>query len=313
MDPAKVRNIAILGAGVMGNSIAQVFAQHGYIVKLYDLKQQALERALKLINSTLKTLVDVERLSSQEISAIIDHIHPTTDLALAVKGADFVIEAVFEDINVKKKLFSQLNDLCSNDTVLASNTSGLDIFSQVEVDNPERLVITHWFSPAHIIPLVEIVPGKKTSHEVIAFTQKLMGSLGKKTIVLKEFVPAFIVNRIQNAINKAVFEIIDNGWAKPEDIDLAVKNTLGIRLPVVGVAQALDFNGLDLIHTINVRLGIKSAFIGEKVEQGHLGAKTSKGIYDYGGRSEGEILRKRDDLYLKMLDYLETLNVFEPV
>jgi len=313
MGSDKVRNIAILGAGVMGSSIAHVFAQHGYVVKLYDLKQEVLEHALKLINSTLKTFVDVDRLSSQEISGIVDRIHPTKDLASAVKGADFVIEAVFEEPNVKKKLFSQLNDLCPKDIVLASNTSGLDIFNLAEIDNPERLIITHWFSPAHIIPLVEIIPGKKTSQEVVDFTQKLMENLGKKTIVLKEFVPAFIVNRIQNAINSAVFEIIENGWADPEDIDQAVKNTLGIRLPVVGVAQALDFNGLDLIHTINERLGRKSNFIAEKVEKGLLGAKTSKGIYDYGDRSEAEILRKRDDLYLKMLAHLEEIKAFEPV
>jgi 3-hydroxybutyryl-CoA dehydrogenase len=313
MDPDKVTNVGILGAGVMGISIAQVFAQHGYTVKLYDLKQEALERALHLINSTLMTLVDVEGLSSQEISAIMDRIHPTKDLASTVEDADFVIEAVFEEPSVKKKLFSQLSGLCSKDTVLASNTSGLDIFNLVEIYSPERLIITHWFSPAHIIPLVEIIPEKKTSQEVIAFTQKLLENLGKKTIVLKEFVPAFIVNRIQNAINSAVFEIIENGWADPEDIDLAVKNTLGIRLPVVGVAQALDFNGLDLIHTINERLGRKSTFISEKVEQGLLGAKTSKGIYDYGDRSEGEILKKRDDLYLKMLAHLEKIKAFEPV
>jgi 3-hydroxybutyryl-CoA dehydrogenase len=161
--------------------------------------------------------------------------------------------------------------------------------------------------------LVEVVPGKETSPEVINFTIELLQGLGKKTIVMKKFVPAFIVNRIQNTINRAIFEIVDNGWATAEDIDLAVKHTLGIRLPIVGIAQALDFTGLDLIRDINQVLGIQSAFIDEKVGQGQLGAKTSKGIYDYGELSEREVLKKRDDLYLKMLDYLKEINAFEPV
>ena len=141
----------------------------------------------------------------------------------------------------------------------------------------------------------------------------IMKRLGRSPIVMKKFVPAFIVNRIQNAINRAVFEILDNGWATAEDIDIAIKNSLGIRLPVVGVAQVLDFNGLDLINNINQRLGIKSAFLEEKVREGHLGVKASRGIYDYEGRSETELLRKRDELFMKMLDHLKKINAFEPV
>jgi len=215
--------------------------------------------------------------------------------------------------DAKKALFASLNQLCSQETIFSSNTSGLDIFNVVDVENPDRVVITHWFSPATIIPLVEVVPGEKTSHETIDLTVRLLEKVGRKPIVMKKFVPAFIVNRIQNAINKVVLEMLDNDWASPKDIDLAVKNTLGIRLPVVGVAQVLDFNGLDLIQSINQRLGIKSAFIEKKVKQGHLGAKTSKGIYDYGSRSEAEIQKKRDDLYFSMLDHLNRINAFEPV
>ena len=118
---------------------------------------------------------------------------------------------------------------------------------------------------------------------------------------------------IQNTINTAVFEMIDNGWATPEAIDKAVKYSLGIRLPVVGVAQSLDFAGLDLINTIFQRLGIQSPYLEEKVKKGHFGAKTSKGVYDYGGRPETEILKKRDALYLKLLKFLKEIDAFEPV
>lgn len=297
----------------MGNSIAQAFAENGYRVRLWSRSQQTLDRAITLIQSTLETMVTSGRISDHNAPKILDRICPTRDLAEAAEEADFAIETIAESPDAKKELFSRLNRLCSQDTIFSSNTSGLDIFNLVEVENQGRLVITHWFSPATIIPLVEVVPGEKTSHETIDLTVTLLERLGRKPIVLNKFVPAFIVNRIQNAINKAVLEMLDNDWASAEDIDLAVKNTLGIRLPIVGVAQVLDFNGLDLIQGINQRLGIKSAFIEEKVKQGHLGAKTSKGIYDYGGRSEAEIQKKRDDLYLSMLDHLKKIKAFEPV
>jgi len=309
----KVKNIAVLGAGVMGNSIALVFARYGYNVRLWSRTQQTIDRALGLIRSTLETMAGYGRVSEDKIPGIIARILPTTDLSKAAEEADFALETVAENPDIKKKLFAKLNELCSKNTVFSSNTSGLNIFDIVEVDNPGRLIITHWFSPASIIPLVEVVPGKETLPEIVTLTVDLMKSLEKKPIVMKEFVPAFIVNRIQNSINKTTFEILDNGWASPEDIDIAIKTTLGIRLPVVGIAQVLDFNGLDLINNINKRLGVNSSYLEDKVAEGHLGAKTSKGIYDYGGRSEAELCNKRDDLFYKMLDYLEKINAFEPL
>ena len=313
MNPEKVNNIAAIGAGVMGQSIAIAFAIADIDVTLVDVDGKVINRAMNLIESSLNTLANVGKISKDKIPSILSRINPSTDLREIVRDVDFVIEAVPEVANVKKEVFSHLDELCATDTVLASNTSGLDIFNIVEVNNPERLVITHWFSPAHIIPLVEIVPGAGTSFEVVTFTVKLMERVGKRPIVLKKFVPSFIVNRIQNAINKAVFEILENSWATPEDIDIAMKNTLGIRLPIVGVAQSLDFVGLDLILDINKHLGFDSSFIEEKVKHGCLGVKTSKGIYDYGDRGQAEILKKRDELYFKMLDHLEKIKAFEPV
>ena len=313
MDPKNVKSALVVGAGVMGHSIAQVFARAGIEVNLADLDGKILERAMNLVKSNLETLAEFGRVSGDEIPAILARIHPSTDLAAAAKGVDFALEAVAEVPDVKKKIFSQLEEFCPEDTVLASNTSTLDIFSIAEAKKPGRFVVAHWFAPPHIIPLVEVVPGPKTSPEVVTFTAKLMERLGKKTVVMKEFVPSFIVNRIQNYIGMAVFEILDNGWATPEEIDRAVKTSLGIRLPIVGVVQCLDFTGLDLLLDIMKSTGLEGPLIEEKVKQGHFGAKTSKGIYDYGGRSEVEILRKRDRLYLKTLDHLERIKAFDPV
>ncbi len=313
MDPENVKQVAVIGAGVMGHSIAQVFAQAGIQVHLVDLKNDFLTHALKLVRSNLQTLADCGRVSPQTIPAILDRIRPTTDLAAAVKKVDFVLEAVVEIPEVKKKVFAQLEAACSEDVVLACNTSGLEIFKIIEVKNPSRVVVTHWFAPPQIIPLVEVVPGPSTAPDVLQFAAGLMERIGKKPLVMKQFIQRFIVNRIQNAMFRAALEMITKGWATPEQVDLAVKTSLGIRLPIVGVVQSLDFTGLNLIHDMTKGTGAENPLIEEKVRQGHLGVSTSKGIYDYGGRSEEEILRKRDLLYLKILDFLGGLEAFKPL
>jgi 3-hydroxybutyryl-CoA dehydrogenase len=313
MNPNDVKIAAVVGAGAMGHSIAQVFAQAGIEVNLVDVNQGSLEHAIELIKSNLSVLVEFNRVAKKEVTAVLKRIHTSTDLGEGAKGVDFVVEAVPEIPQVKKEVFSQLDEACSKDTVLASNTSGIDIFGTVEVGNPERLIITHWFAPPHIIPLVEVVPGEKTSAEVISFAAGLMQRLSKKPMILKKFTRLFIANRIQNAIGAAMLKLLDEGWASPADIDFAVKNSIGIRLPIVGVAQNYDFTGLDVVLDIIKSLGRDNDLLEEKVKRGELGVKTSKGFYDYRGCSETEILKKRDRLLLKMLDHLEDMNAFEPV
>jgi len=313
MDYNDVKRAVVVGAGVMGHSIAHVFAQVGIEVNLVDLDETVLEHAMDLIKTDLETLAEFKKISGDDIPGILARIHPSTDLAGGADGVDFAIETVLEIPDVKRKVFSQLDQFCPGDTVIASNTSSLDIFNIAQITRPERLVVAHWFAPPHIIPLVEVVPGPKTSQEVVELTANLMKRLGKKTVIMKEFVPAFIVNRIQHSISRAVWEMLEKGWATPEEIDLAIKLSLGIRLPIVGVVQTTDFTGLDLIYDIMKGEGSISPLVEEKVKQGHLGVKTSKGVYDYGSRSEVEILKKRDRRYLKLLDHLERMEAFEPV
>jgi 3-hydroxybutyryl-CoA dehydrogenase len=313
MDSQNLKTILVVGAGLMGNSIALVFSRAGFHVSLVDVDQKVLHRAVGLIESGLDTLAEFQKIPKEDIPSILFRIRPSTDLEEMAKDADFVIEAVPEIPDLKKDVFSQLERLCPDDTVLASNTSGLDIFSIMDSKRPERFVITHFFAPAHIIPLVEVVPGPKTSPEVVNAAADLLKKAGKSPIVMKRFVPSFIVNRIQTSIGLVVQEMLEEGWASPEDIDRAVKLSLGIRLPIVGVVQTADFNGLDLVCDIFRSIGKESAFFEKLVEQGRLGVKASKGIYDYGGRSESDILKKRDMLFIKMLDYLKEINAFEPV
>lgn len=313
MDPKDVKRAVVVGAGVMGSSIAQVFAQAGIEVDLVDLDGKILDQAVKKIESSLNLLAEHGGSAGDEIEAILGRIHPSTDLAASARGVDFAVEAVLEVPEVKKEAFSRLDENCPEDTIIASNTSGLDIFDFAEVKRPERLLIAHWFAPPHIIPLVEVVPGPSTAPGAVAFTAALMERIGKKPVIMKGFTRAFIVNKIQNMIALAVFELLSSGLATPEDIDRAVKYSLGIRLPIVGVVQTMDFTGLDLVLDVMKSYGMSNPFIEERVEKGNLGAKTSKGIYDYGGRTELDILKKRDELYLEMLHHLEAIKAFEPI
>jgi 3-hydroxybutyryl-CoA dehydrogenase len=173
--------------------------------------------------------------------------------------------------------------------------------------------MAHWYAPAHIIPLVEVAPGPNTSVGSIEFTVALMERIGKVPVVMKRYVPGFIVNQIQFAYATAMFSLLGQELASPDEIDKAVKYSLGIRLPILGVVQSMDFNGLDTVSNILKKLKIDVPLIIKKVAEGHLGAKTSMGMYDYQGRSEEEILKKRDTLFLKMIDYLKDIRAFEPV
>jgi 3-hydroxybutyryl-CoA dehydrogenase len=313
MELDKIKRILVVGAGTMGHAIAQVYATAGFEVDLVDLNQKVLDNAMNKIKSNLSLLVEYKHVKSGEISNILNCIHPSTDLKVAAQNCDLVLEAVSEDRNVKREVFSQLNEFCSQDIILASNTSELNIFNVAKVKNPKRLVIHHWFHPPYIIPLVEIVAGRKTSSEVIDISFKLLEKIGKKPLILKKFTNAFVVNKIQQAINSAVFALLIQGIASPEEIDMAIKNTLGIRLPFAGVAQNLDFVGLDVVYDIIKNMGMDLMLLKDKVNNGQLGAKTSIGFYDYQGRTEAEILTKRDKLYLQMLDYLKKMNAFEPI
>jgi 3-hydroxybutyryl-CoA dehydrogenase len=313
MNPRRLRTVLVVGAGVMGHSIAQVFSQASIEVNLVDLDEGKLTHAMTIIQSNLDQFADYGRVSVKEIPEILGRIHPSTDLTAAAKDAAFVVEAVSEVPEVKQRVFSQLDEFCPPNTVLASNTSTLNIFKIARIKRPERLIVAHWFAPPHIIPLVEVAPGPNTRPEVVIFTAALMQRLGKRPLVLKQYVPALLVNRIQNAIARVVWEMLEKGWATPEQIDLAIKSSLGIRLPIVGVVQSLDFTGLDLAADIMQVYGAVSPVVAEKIAHGHLGAKTSKGMYDYGGRSEEEILATRDRKYLKMLELLERIQAFDPI
>jgi 3-hydroxybutyryl-CoA dehydrogenase len=296
----------------MGHALAQVFAQGGYAVWLVDVNEAVLAKARRLIASNLTTLVETGCFPQEEVPAALDRIRTTTRTEEAGRDADFVIEAVVEDIATKKDLFKTLERVCPAHAILASNTSYLNIFKFVETNRPENVLITHWFAPPHIVPLVEIVCGPQTSQATADTIRDLMLQLGKKPIVISKFLPGFIANRLQSALTQEVLFLIDNGYATPEDIDEAAKNSFALRTPIVGLVKRFDFAGLDLTQKILRNRQYeppqpvdRSPSVDRLVSQGKLGAKTGCGFYDYGNRTTEEITKERDVKLIRLREFLK--------
>ena len=310
----EIRNVTVVGAGTMGHSLAQVFAQGGCNVWLNDVKEGILERGKKLIASNLDTLIELEVVEKGQKGPILDRIRTTVKLEEAGKKADFVIEAIIEDGPAKKEMFSRLDKICPPGTILASNTSYMDIFKFVETRRPDKVLIAHWFAPPHIVPLVEVVRGPQTSQETVDTVKALMLKMGKKPIVISKFLPGFIGNRLQSALGNEVLHLLDNGYATPEDIDTATKASFALRMPILGLVKRMDFTGLDLSQKIisNAIYKIppqrtKSKSVDNLVEKGKLGVKTGSGFYEYGGRSTEEIMKERDIKLIKLREFLKKM------
>lgn len=307
-----IREAAVIGAGTMGHGLALVFARNGLPTRLADLDEAVLETAKRRIAAALETLVAEGMAAPAEIPAVLSRIRTTTRLEEACAGADFVLEAVVEQAEVKRALFADLDRLAPPQAILASNTSHLDLFSFVETGRPEKVLITHWFSPPHLIPLVEVVGGPQTSPETIAAVRALLCALGKKPVVLRRFLPGFLANRLQAALTQEALFLLENGYATAEEIDEAVKQSFALRTPFLGVIQRLDFAGLDLQQAIlRNRRYIppapieRAAAIDSLVARGRLGVKAGGGFYDYGGRTPEEIFRERDRRLIRLLRLLE--------
>jgi 3-hydroxybutyryl-CoA dehydrogenase len=311
-----IKQIAVVGAGLMGHGIAQSFAQKAYSVTLYDLNESILERALSQIRSNLETFVEVGFETKASIQEVLSQIRVSIDLQEAVKEAHFVIEAAPEDLMLKRSLFEVLEKYCLEDTVLASNTSTLPIDEIGDrVKRKERLVITHWFNPPHIVPAVEVVPGENTSTEALEITLGLLRKIGKKPIRILKQIPGFLVNRIQTAMFREILSLLEQGVATPEDIDAAVKESFGFRLAVIGPLQTMDMGGLDLIFK-----GIKYLYpfidrsidvqktLREKVERDELGLKTGKGFFQYEEKEAFALSRHSKDRDKRLLHLLKTLS-----
>jgi len=283
----EIARVAVLGAGLMGHGIAQVAAQVARSeVYITDVKQEFLHRGLEMIDDSLGRFVRKGELSESERTEVKNRIHATLSLKEALRDADLVIEAAPEKAQLKRRLFSEVDEIAPQRTIVASNTSSISITLLAKATKrPEKFCGIHFFNPPQLMKLVEIVRGEKTSDETIQTVKSFTEKMGKEPVVVKD-TPGFVVNRILvPALNEAVF-LVQEGVAEPADIDKAIK--LGLNWPV-GPLRLLDYIGLDTTLSIADVLSEKiddqkykaSSLLRQMVRKGLLGRKTGKGFYDW--------------------------------
>jgi 3-hydroxybutyryl-CoA dehydrogenase len=308
MKAEDIGNITLLGAGMIGNGLALHFAKAGYQVSLYSRTQQTIDKAIESTRSNLSLLLQ-KPAGSDEIEKIVGRIKSTTDLAKAVANAPIIIESVAENLKIKQDLFMELDEICPRETILATNTSVISI-SEIasKSKNRSRILGTHFWFPPYLIPLVEVIKGKDTSDAVMELTYQFMKKAGKHPIRCLKDVPGFVANRLQHALWREAISIVEHGIADAATVDEAIKNSIGIRLAVLGPVENADMVGLDLtlaIHnTVLKDLEASpnpSPLLQEKVKKGELGFKSGKGFYDKW--TQEDITRVRGNLLKYLIDY----------
>ena len=278
-----IKHVAVIGSGVMGHGIAQLYALAGFSVSLYDLQEELLHKAKASVEQSLDLLEKEGVITEQDKSSALERIVLTTDLQQAVAEADVITEAVPEVIELKWQLFAQLEQFAKPEAIIASNTSTFSIARLIEkAQSPHRFIITHFFNPAQLVPLVEIVRHEQTAEEVVTATVKLMERIGKAPVLLKKDVPGFIANRLQTALMREAFHLLEEGVASAEDIDTVMKAGIGFRWAFVGPIETADFGGLDTWQRVMDNLAPEldqsitaPQIISEHVNKGELGTKSA--------------------------------------
>ena len=290
-----MKNITVIGAGTMGNGIAHVFAQSGFAVNLVDVSQDSLDRGLKTIAGNLERMIAKEKISEADKTATLNNITTFTDTAEAVKNADLVVEAATENLDLKLKIFKQIDEAAPANAILASNTSSISITKIASVTNrPKQVIGMHFMNPVPVMTLVEIIRGYDTTDEVTNAIMEMSTKLGKTPVEVNDY-PGFIANRIlMPMINEAIYSLYE-GVAGVKQIDEVMK--LGMAHPM-GPLQLADFIGLDVCLSILEVLydGFKNPkyapcpLLVNMVTAGKKGVKSGEGFYDYSESKKAEKL-----------------------
>ena len=296
--------IAVIGAGLMGHGIAQVFALAGHDVTIYDSVQASLETAKARILANLKDLGDDQ--------SAVERVTPAGDLAQAVRVADYVVEAVLEDLPLKQKLFGEIEKNVRPDTILASNTSVIPITSIMQgLQKRERALGTHWWNPPYLVPLVEVIETKWTTPQAVDFTMKLHAAAGKKPAHVKKDVPGFIGNRLQHALWREAIALVAQGICDAETVDSVIKAAFGRRLAVLGPLENADMVGTDLTLAIHKTVlpdidsrPHPSPYLEKLVQDGKLGFKSGEGFRKWSPEQQ-------QALRLKVLQHLKNARTNE--
>jgi 3-hydroxybutyryl-CoA dehydrogenase len=285
-----IKTIGVLGAGTMGHGIAQVCAQAGYQLKLHDIKPELVEAGINKINKFLAGGVERKKMTHEEANAVLGSIKTTSDLSEVAKDVDLIIEAIVEDISIKKDVFKELYQICAENTIFASNTSAQSITEMaMATKRPDRFIGMHWFNPPQLMRGIEVIVTEKTAEETLESMLKLCRKLDKEPGVCKDS-PGFIVNRLLQIWYNESLNMFDEGIAQPKDIDTALKVAYGFRM---GPFELRDMVGMDVAlasTTTHYRELMREQFkpprcLIMKVKAGELGRKTGRGFYEYEAKS----------------------------
>ena len=289
MQPKDVDRVAVVGAGLMGHGIALQFALGGRDVWLNDLTEDALSRAMDSVRTSMGTLQAVGLVDGDAAAQALERVHTEVSLDKALSGAGLVIEAVFEDLDLKRSVFKRLDAVSGGAAILASNTSSF-MASQLapETEHPERVVVANWWNPPYLLPLVEVVPGPNTASETVDTLCGILSAVGKSPVVLRKESLGFIGNRMQFALLREAVSIVEQGIASAEDVDTVVKTSFGRRLSVAGPLEVFDIAGWDTITAIVDQLfpEIERSpdtpdILRGMVDRGDLGLKSGRGFYPW--------------------------------
>jgi 3-hydroxybutyryl-CoA dehydrogenase len=299
--------LVIAGAGIMGASMAQIFARWGYRVALYDIAQEGIDKGRELIAINQKVLIGQGESSEALSREVLSRISYTTATDV-FKEADFVIEAIVENLGVKLEFWKEVSRLAPDGTVLATNTSGLSITEiSAAVRLPERFCGMHWVNPPHIVPLVEVIQGKDTAEETVEAVREAALSVHRHPVTVRGDPKGFLLNRLQFAVLREALHIVENGYASVKDVDDVMKYGLGMRYSCIGPFETVDLGGLDTFYRVGSYLFAELSDAKDVPEtlaalyrEGAFGTKSGRGFYDYGNGGAERAIEKRDKDFLKV-------------
>ena len=299
---ADIKKIAVLGAGTMGPGIAQTYAMGGCQVTMWTRSENTRNKAIASLKSQLETFAEEGEIKPEDVDVIFNRISFAMTVEDCVAGADMIQETIVENRDAKAELYEKLAAIVPADVIIASNTSAMNIFEVVPEKLLPQMIICHWYAPPHVIPLVEVVKSEQAPQEMADTAVALLNKCGKTAVLMKKFIKGYIVNRLQQCLNREVFFLLDNGYCDAEAIDLASKASFIPRAVVLGLCKRADFGGLDMTannyknksYTMPANGDEMPRTLQEHIDRGELGLKSGKGFYDYTGVDKQALLAKRD-------------------